>query len=324
MTIDQAIELASDDLKLVELGFKKNLNSSVLLVNKVSEYILRSGGKRLRPLLHILSARLCGYNEKLHIDLSQVIEFIHTATLLHDDVVDNATMRRGIDSSNIVWGNGASILVGDFLLSKSFEIAVRSNDLRILKLLSDTTSIMAEGEVLQLVGSSDIERTVEEYMRVIDNKTAILFAAASEMAALLSKVDAEKRDALKNYGRLLGTSYQLIDDALDYTSTDETLGKCTFNDLTESKVTLPLIKTYRDANPQEKGFIEKVIDEDDSSREDMERVFDIIKTHGGIEYTLQMASDKVTEAIKCLDIFEDNEYRQALTALALFVVEREN
>lgn len=322
MSINEAFELVSDDMRKVEEGFKKNLNSDVYLVSKVGEYILMSGGKRFRPMVLLLCARLCGYKGEKHTPLAGVVEFIHTATLLHDDVVDNANLRRGAASANTVWGDGASILVGDYLLSKAFALAVNSGDIRILQVLSQTTTRMAEGEVLQLIKHSDADTTEKEYLDVVTNKTAALISAASQMAAILGGVSLEKEVALANYGMGLGTAYQLMDDCLDYVSTDEEFGKSVGNDLREGKVTMPLIHAARNATPEEKEFIRKVVEADTIEDGELDEVISIINRYGGIEYTMDRAREYINDAVTALDVFELTIEKAALTAIADFVIER--
>lgn len=320
--IQEVIDLVADDMRLVEEGFKENLNSDVYLVSKVGEYILMSGGKRFRPLVLLLCSRLCGYSGKAHIPLAQVVEFIHTATLLHDDVVDNANLRRGSASANTVWGDGASILVGDYLLSKAFHMAVGSGDMRILQVLSRTTTRMAEGEVLQLIKHSDAETTEKEYFDVVTNKTAVLISAASQVAAILGAVGDEKEKALADYGMGLGVAYQLMDDCLDYVSTDEDLGKSIGNDIREGKVTLPLIHARREADTPDRDFLSRMVEADEISEEELRDVIAIIERHGGIEYTMEKARSFVAGAEKSLEAFDPTIERAALVAVAEFVIER--
>lgn len=324
MHIQEVFDLIRDDVREMEEGFKKNLNSDVYLVSKVGEYILKSGGKRFRPMILFLAARLCGYRDGRHIPLAGVIEFIHTATLLHDDVVDNANLRRGNASANTVWGDGASILVGDYLLSKAFSIAVQHGDMRILKILSHTTTRMAEGEVLQLLKHSDAGTTEKEYLDVVTNKTAVLISAAAQLPGVLAGVSLEKEVALANYGMGLGIAYQLMDDCFDYVSTDEDLGKSVGNDLREGKVTMPLIEASKHATDTEKALIKKAVEAEpeDLDEKTVELVISIIKKYGGIEYTLNRARGYIEEAKKNLDMFEPNIDRAALIAVADYVIDR--
>ncbi len=322
MHIQQVFDLIKDDIKKVEEGFKKNLNSDVYLISKVGEYILNSGGKRFRPMIMLLCSRLCNYRDDKHIPLAGVIEFIHTATLLHDDVVDNANLRRGNASANTVWGDGASILVGDYLLSKAFSLAVLNGDMRILSVLSQTTTRMAEGEVLQLLKHSDADTTEKEYLDVVTNKTAVLISAASRIAGILGEVSLKKEVALANYGMGLGIAYQLMDDCLDYISTDEDLGKSIGNDLREGKVTMPLIQASRKSTEAERKFIKHAVESDELEDPTLKEIIGIINKYNGIEYTINRARAYVEESKKNLEIFEPNIERAALMAVGDFVIDR--
>jgi len=322
MRIQEAYDIIKEDLKSVEQEFRVNLDSGVYLIRKVGEYILNNGGKRFRPSLLLLSARLCGYHGKRNIPLAAVVEFIHTATLLHDDVVDNASMRRGKTSANTLWGSGASILIGDFLFSKSFCLTVADGDLRILEVLSGTTTQMAEGEVLQLLKDGDVETTEKDYLAVVTNKTASLISAACQIGAILGNVSREKETALAEYGMNLGIAFQLVDDCLDYTSSNKELGKVIGNDLKEGKVTLPLIHTIKNAAPAEREEILTAIEADDIKEYQLSSVLALINRYKGIDYSLNRTRHYVESAKACLNSFEPNLERAALMALADYVVER--
>lgn len=322
MHIQEAYDIIREDLKQVELEFRRNLESELVLIRKVGEYILSNGGKRLRPTLLLLSARLCGYQGRRHIPLAAVVEFIHTATLLHDDVIDNASMRRGKASTNTLWGNGASILIGDFLFSKSFYLTVADGDLSILKVLSGTTTRMAEGEVLQLLKGCDVEATEKDYLSVITNKTASLISAACQIGAILGKITKNKETALADYGMNLGIAFQLMDDCLDYTSSNEELGKVIGNDLREGKVTLPLIFAIKNAVPAEMEDILEALESDKLQDAQLSSVVSLINKYRGIDYTLNMARKYVENAKTCLNIFEPSLEKTALIALTDYVVER--
>ncbi|MEE9614774.1 MAG: polyprenyl synthetase family protein [Thermodesulfobacteriota bacterium] len=322
MHIQEAFALIKDDISRVDEEFRRNLSSDVPLIRKVGEHILSSGGKRFRPLILLLSARLCGYGGERHIPLAGVVEFLHTATLLHDDVVDNADLRRGAASANAIWGNGVSVLVGDYLLSKAFFNAVDYGDLRALKVLAHTTTVMAEGEVLQLLRHSDVETSEEDHLDVITRKTSVLFSASARLAAIVAGVSSEKEEALARYGLEVGLAYQFTDDCLDYTSNDEDLGKAVGNDLREGKVTLPLIKAYRDSSSEERAVIKRAIEADELDSVLLREVMGLINAHGGIEYTLDRARSHMEEARKSLDIFEPDARRAALLAVADYVIER--
>lgn len=322
MRIQEAYDTIKQDLKDVELEFRKNLDSEVHLIRKVGEYVLNNGGKRLRPSLLLLSARLCGYQGSRHIPLASVIEFIHTATLLHDDVVDNAGIRRGKAAANTLWGSGASILIGDFLFSKSFYLTVADGDLNILKILSSTTTRMAEGEVLQLLKNSDVETTERDYLSVVTNKTASLISVACQIGAILGKVSAEKEKALAGYGMDVGIAFQLVDDCLDYTSNNKELGKAIGNDLREGKITLPLIHIIKNAAASEREEIMAAINADDLKNSQLQSVISLINKYKGIDYALGRAREYLENAKTRLNIFEPNAERAALVALADYVVER--
>lgn len=317
-----ALALVGDDLKNVEAQFKKDLESDVYLIKKVGEYVLASGGKRIRPALLLLSARLCGYQGEGHVPLASVIEFIHTATLLHDDVVDNATLRRGNASANEVWGNEASVLVGDFLFSKSFSLMVQAGDLRVLQVLSDATTIIAEGEVLQLLCTSDLEMTEVRYIEVVKSKTAVLLSAACEAGAILGTVSPEQQQALSDYGMDLGIAFQLMDDTLDYTASEEQFGKEIGHDLEEGKITLPLIHTLQRCTDEEREVIAEVVDKELLEPGDFEAVFTLVHRYGGIQYTTDVAADYIARCKSHLGVFPDSPAKHALVELADYVVSR--
>jgi len=320
--MDHVLNLLNDDLRRVELQFREDLASRVPLIRKVGEYVLASGGKRIRPMLVLLSARLVGYQGGAHVGLASVVEFIHTATLLHDDVVDGATLRRGQDSANAVWGNEASVLVGDFLFAKSFSIMVRGGSLAVLQALSDATTMMAEGEVLQLVSTCDLDLAEERYIEVVQNKTAVLLAAACRCGAILGESPAEEEEALAAYGMDLGIAFQFMDDALDYVADQAEFGKACGHDLLEGKVTLPLIHALRCCSPAERLRVEEIVAGEELSQADLDRVISLIKTHAGIDYTRRRAAELVERAKSHLKIFPSGTVRDALFELADYVVSR--
>jgi len=324
MDIQKTLELVENDLARVDEEFKKNLKSDVSLIATVGEYVLLSGGKRLRPILLLLTSKLCNYNKNDHILLASVVEFIHTATLLHDDVVDSAELRRGISSANSVWGNEASVLIGDYLYSKSFTMAVSCNNLRILKVLSDATTDMARGMVLELVKTNDVDVTEEEYIKVIVDKTAVLIAAACQVGGILGAVDEKKELALKQYGMNLGIAFQLMDDRMDYIASEEDFGKTIGTDLQEGKVTLPLIKALRECTKEEKKSMSCLIESERIDEKDLELALTLINKYAGIEYTFNKASEYITKAKKNLDCFESSEVKVGLLAIADYVLQREH
>ena len=317
-----ALNIIGEDLKLVEQQFRKDLQSDVPLIRKVGEYVLSSGGKRIRPALLLLAARLCGYSADKAVPLASVIEFIHTATLLHDDVVDSATLRRGLASANTLWGNEASVLVGDFLFSKSFSLMVRVGSMDILRVLSDATTVIAEGEVMQLLCTGDIDLSEEQYINVVSSKTAILMSAACEAGAILGAVSNNRQQALAGFGMDLGIAFQLMDDILDYVATEEEFGKSIGHDLEEGKITLPLIHTLRHCSEAERVIIAGVIERDEMSLEEFRTVSGLVKKYGGIEYTIEAARSCISRCKGHLDLFEPSPIREALLSLSEYVVTR--
>lgn len=320
--METVIALLKDEMQAVESQFKKNLASDVKLVSQVGDYVLSSGGKRIRPMLLLLCARLCSYNGDKHIELAGVVEFIHTATLLHDDVVDSANLRRGNRSANSVWGNQASVLVGDFLFAKSFSVMVGSESLKILQILSDTTTQLAEGEILQLINTCDLEVDEPRYLQVVRDKTAILIAAACQVAGVLAGVDETQEMALREFGLEIGTAFQLMDDALDYVADEEDFGKEKGHDLFEGKMTLPLIHAYSNSTELERVEISRIIEAEELVNQDLDYICALIDEKGGINYTRRKATERIERAKQQLNIFSDCEAKQALFTLADYVVSR--
>jgi octaprenyl-diphosphate synthase len=321
--MESPVRLIEEDLKTLESSIQELIATRVSFIKEIVNYIIKSGGKRVRPILVILTAKLCGYKNEKHISYAAIIEFIHTATLLHDDVVDNAQTRRGSSTANIVWGNEPSVLVGDFLYSKSFELMAEDGNHEILKTISKATTALSEGEILELLKTSDIDTREEEYFEIIGNKTAVLFSAACEIGAILSNIDKEKRLSLKNFGYNLGIAFQLTDDMLDYISCDNILGKHVGTDLKEGKVTLPLIHTLKLTNEKEKTSIKKVLDKNKVTIKDFERVRNIILKYGGIDYTSTIAKQYINTAKNFLNIFQTSPYKNALLSLADYMLKRE-
>jgi octaprenyl-diphosphate synthase len=322
MDMNAVLQLMDDDLKRVELQFQENLRSDVDLIPTVGSYVLRSGGKRIRPLLLLLAARLCGYRGERAVPLASIVEFIHTATLLHDDVVDNADLRRGQESANAVWGNEASVLVGDFLFSKSFSLLVRDGDIRILQAMSDATTRMAEGEVLELLKTADLETLEAEYLQVVINKTAVLLAAACEIGALLGGADDDRVAALRSFGMEVGVAFQLMDDCLDYVGDQKEFGKEPGTDLHEGKITLPLIHALRLCTEQERAVVQTILEKDGLEPLDLQRVTELIEKYDGIAFTRDQASERIDRAKTRLDLFETCPERAALATVADYVVSR--
>jgi octaprenyl-diphosphate synthase len=321
--MESPVKLIEEDLKTLESSIQKLTVTRVSFIKEIVNYIIKSGGKRVRPILVILTAKLCGYKNEKHISYAAIIEFIHTATLLHDDVVDNAQTRRGSSTANIVWGNEPSVLVGDFLYSKSFELMAEDGNHEILKTISKATTALSEGEILELLKTSDINTREEEYFEIVGNKTAVLFSAACEIGAILGNIDKEKRLSLRNFGYNLGIAFQLTDDMLDYISCDNILGKHVGTDLKEGKVTLPLIHTLKLTNEKEKTSIKKVLDKNKVTIKDFERVRNIILKYGGIDYTSTIAKQYIDTAKNFLNIFQTSPYKNALLSLADYMLKRE-
>jgi len=318
--IESVRELLSEDMDGVNTLIHSSLHSDVALINQLSNYIVNSGGKRLRPMLVLLAANACGYQGSQHINLAAVIEFIHTATLLHDDVVDASQLRRGNMTANALWGNEASILVGDFLYSRAFEMMVAANDMRIMEIMSHTTNTIAEGEVLQLLNCHDAETTESRYLDVVSRKTARLFEAAAQIGAVLSNQTELVENALASYGLHLGIAFQLIDDVLDYSASPEDTGKNVGDDLAEGKPTLPLIHAMHKGTPGQAKLIRKAIE--NGGHDNMQDVCAVIEATGGIPYTAQAAQREADLAIAALDPLPESACKEALYGLAEFSVNR--
>jgi octaprenyl-diphosphate synthase len=318
--LEGTLEWMGEDLKKVDQEFRKNLRSNVPIISTIGEHLLRSGGKRFRAKLLLLSAKLCGYSGENHISMASLIEFIHTATLLHDDVVDKAKLRRGIESANSKWGNEACVLVGDFLFTKCFTLMVESRNWKILHTISRATTIMAEGELEELIRTNDLSLTEEGYLSIITRKTASLISAATQIGAVLGNVSEEKEGALSEFGMNVGIAFQLIDDNLDYTSKKS--GKKIGIDLQEGKITLPLIFTLKHCDEGEKAFIQETVNSHPITKKAFFRVVEIIERHQGIQYTWEKAKQYVEGAKDYLRLFPDSKEREVLYALADYVVER--
>lgn len=323
VAMESALALIGEDLKSVERQFKKDLESNVPLIRKVGEYVLSSGGKRIRPALLLLAARLMDYKGERHIPLASVVEFIHTATLLHDDVVDSANMRRGLASANTLWGNEAAVLVGDFLFSKSFSLMVADGDLNILRVLANATTRIAEGEVLQLICTSDTDITEERYIEVVICKTAVLLAAACQAGAIIGNATPEQEAALSAFGMDLGIAFQLMDDTLDYVADEKEFGKSIGHDLEEGKITLPLIQALRLCSEDEREMVGEIVVKESFETEDFDQVFELVNRFGGIDYTVEKAKGYIASAKSHLEIFDDSPVRSAIFRLADYVVTRE-
>ena len=318
--IGRVFELCADDMARVDSLIRASLDSDVVLIRQIAEYIIGSGGKRLRPMLVVLAARACGYEGPHHITLAAVIEFIHTATLLHDDVVDESDMRRGKESAHAVWGNAASVLVGDFLYSRSFQMMVTVESMRVMEVLSDATNTIAEGEVEQLLNMHDPEVSEESYFSVIEKKTAKLFEAACQLGAVLAgRPDLE--DVLARFGRELGTAFQVADDVLDYTADAATLGKNIGDDLAEGKPTLPLILGRRYLGEQDQAVIDQAIVHGGIDR--IDQVVELVRGCGALEETRRAALQRAKAAREAIAGLPDSDWKAAMATLATYSVSRE-
>lgn len=312
--------LISHDMQAVDALIQKRLHSDVALVNKVGDYIVKSGGKRLRPMLLLLSAHTFAYQGTHHINLAAVIEFIHTATLLHDDVVDGSELRRGQKTANTIFGNEASVLVGDFLYSRAFQMMVEVNNLIVMKILSNATNVIAEGEVLQLLNCHEPDTSEADYLQVIRSKTAKLFEAATQLGAIISEQPSEYVQAMATYGIHLGTAFQLIDDVLDYSATSKEIGKNIGDDLAEGKPTLPLIYAFKHGNPAQQQILRKAIAQ--GGKDLIDDVIATIKSTNAIEYTRQVAEKEANMAQQALAGLPASPYYDALYALANYAIIR--
>ena len=321
--LDKLFQILQVDIDKINFYLEENLRSQVPLVSEINRHILVGGGKRLRALLFVLCSRLCGYKGKegAHY-FATIFEYLHGATLLHDDVIDNADIRRGKSAANILWGNSASVLVGDFLLAKSFDLAVETKNLRFLQILSKTTMLMAEGMVSELINSYNLQVSEDTYRDILVNKTAVLISAACQTGAIIGNPSRKEESALGRYGMELGIAFQIIDDLLDYTSTQKDFGKPVANDFKEGKITLPLIYAMQGCSDRIKKKIGIISKKREFSEENIEFVFDLVKKSGGIEFTLRKAIEAKEKAQKFLQIFPPSRNRQILHDLAEFVVER--
>jgi octaprenyl-diphosphate synthase len=320
LSLDDVNQLARADMSAVDDLIRESLTSDVTLVSQVSEYIVTSGGKRLRPLIVLLAARALGYTGRHHIHCAAIVEFIHTATLLHDDVVDSSARRRGRDTANTVFGNQASVLVGDFLYSRAFQMMVDVGRMRVMQILADATNTIAAGEVMQLMNVHDPDISEESYRQVIYRKTARLFEAGAQIAAVLAERDPRDEEAMVQYGQNLGTAFQLIDDALDYDAMPEELGKNLGDDLAEGKTTLPLIYAMENGSDSERQMIRGAIESDGLPR--LGDIQSIIESTGALRYTTSRAQEAADIAIDSLSAIPESDYKQAMIAIAEFAVKR--
>jgi len=320
LTINALNSLIATDMAAVDRVLRESLDSDVALIRQVAEHIIGGGGKRLRPALLLLSARACGYGGDRHHTLAAVVEMIHTATLLHDDVVDDSKLRRGHATANTTFGNSASVLVGDFLYSRAFERMVDQGSLRVLEILSSATNVIAQGEVLQLINSGDAELDEEAYLGVIRRKTAKLFEAAAQLGAVVGDAPPAIEDALARYGMHLGTSFQLVDDVLDYSGDLEAIGKNLGDDLAEGKMTLPLIRARSVGTPEEAALVRAAIT--GGRLTEFAPVVGVLQRTGALDYTRQRAERESAAAAACVEGLADTPYRKSLLELASFAARR--
>jgi octaprenyl-diphosphate synthase len=322
MDISPIRELIADDMQATDRVILNRLQSDVVLINQIGAYIVSSGGKRLRPMIVLLAARACGYLADKHVELAAIIEFIHTATLLHDDVVDASELRRNRQTANAVWGNEASVLVGDFLYSRSFEMMVEVGQMQVMDILSHATNRIAEGEVLQLLNVHNPNTSEADYMEVIKRKTATLFEAGARLGGVIAGVDREQEQALKDYGQHLGIAFQLVDDALDYSTSNQDIGKNIGDDLAEGKPTLPLIQAMKQADPAQRSRLQTIVEQ--GGLDEIDFVMQMIHASNAIAYTQQLAQSEAEQAKNALLPIPDSAYREALVKLADFSVARTN
>ena len=320
MTIDALREFIADDLRAVDDVIRQRLLSEVALIRRIADYIIGGGGKRLRPALLILSARACGYRGRHHHELAAVIEFIHTATLLHDDVVDESGLRRGQPTANALFGNAAAVLVGDFVYSRAFQMMVEVQNMRVLRVLADATNVIAEGEVLQLMNCRNADLDEEGYLQVIRYKTAKLFEAATRLGAILGEAGAEAEDAMAAYGAHLGTAFQLIDDVLDYSGDHAVIGKNVGDDLAEGKTTLPLIYAMQHGTTEQAQLVRHAIQ--GGGLGDLNAVLEAIRVSGALDYARAQAQAEARTACRALSVLSQSNYRDYLLQLADFAVTR--
>jgi octaprenyl-diphosphate synthase len=319
--IQHVFDLCADDMAAIDALIRRSLDSNVVLIRQIAEYIIASGGKRLRPMLVVLAARACGYPGEHHITAAAIIEFIHTATLLHDDVVDESDLRRGQESAHAVWGNAATVLVGDFLYSRSFQMMVHIDSMRVMEVLSDATNTIAEGEVEQLLNMHDPEISEGRYFNVIEKKTAKLFEAACQLGAVLAG-QPEIEEPLARFGRELGSAFQIADDVLDYTADAATLGKNIGDDLAEGKPTLPLILSRKAVNDEQRAIIDQTVREGGIER--IEEIVGLIRSSGALDSAMEVARQRAANASDAIGFLAASPWKDALLSLAAFSVSRDH
>ena len=321
-SFEELSAIVSNDMSSVNKLILKGMESPVTLIPQLAKHVISAGGKRLRPMLTLASAKLCNYDGARHVTLATCIEFIHTATLLHDDVVDDSKLRRGLETANSVWGNQASVLVGDFLFSRSFELMVEDGSVKVMRILASASACLAEGEVMQLLTANDTETGESAYLDVIKAKTAQLFAAACRLGAIVADRPNVEEEGLEAFGMNLGVAFQLIDDVLDYSAIQNTLGKTIGDDFREGKITLPVILAFRRGNDEERGFWQRALGELDQKDGDLEHAITLMKKHQALNDTIERARHYGAMARDSLGIFPKSEIKDALINLIDFCIER--
>lgn len=322
MDIQDVFAAYKDDINKVEAMLDKEIISDVSLIPEVAHHLIGSGGKRFRPLLLLISSGLCGYHGEHRLKMAAVLEFIHTATLFHDDVIDQATVRRGKTSANNIWGNAASVLVGDFIYSKSFTLMTKIGNMAILDMMSRITNIMSEGEVFQLMKCGDVNLTEKDYLVIIEKKTAILLSAACAAGAILGSASPDKIQALEQFGNKIGKAFQITDDTLDYMAQEQEFGKAIGKDLEEGKMTLPLIHTLKKCSGEEREKASQLLANKKTNANTTEFIFSLIQKYKGVDYSLQTAARYISEARSKLSIFSDCPQKDQLNAVAEYVIAR--
>jgi octaprenyl-diphosphate synthase len=321
-SVEALIGLVGDDLKQVNEVVLQRMHSPVALIPQLAGHIIAAGGKRLRPLLTLASARMCGYQGRRHVTLAACVEFIHTATLLHDDVVDESGLRRGLATANAVWGNKASVLVGDFLFSRAFQLMVEDGSLAVLSILANASAVIAEGEVLQLMTANDTETTESSYLEVIKAKTATLFAAACRVGAVVASRPKAEEEALDAYGLNLGIAFQIIDDVLDYSAQQATLGKTVGDDFRDGKITLPVVLSFLRGGEIEREFWRRTLERQEQKDGDLERAVALMEKHGSLRDSVERARHYGAVARDALGVFPDSAEKRALLELVDFAIAR--
>ena len=321
--LEPLMALVADDMQRVNEVILSMARSDVEMIPELAGHLINSGGKRLRPVLTIAAAQMCGYRGSSHVKLASAVEFMHTATLLHDDVVDESDLRRGKVAARILWGNEASVLVGDFLLGQAFRMMVETESLESLRILSTAAAVIAEGEVMQLAASKDTSTTEDAYLEVINAKTAALFSAAAEVGAVVAERPHNEQAALESFGRNLGVAFQLVDDALDYSGKQSMLGKSVGDDFREGKITLPVVLAYRRGDPSERAFWKRTLEDGDQQEGDLDKAVGLMERHRALNDTVERAHHYGAIARDALAIFPDSQHKNALMGAVDFCVNRE-